>query len=72
MTHLFKSLDGVLYDRDPCHEVVKKVKIEAEKISYFLVPFHVTQTLRIHSEITLLHFFKWSGIDLIYAVDSTK
>lgn len=46
--------------------------MEAERISCFLFTFHVAQTLRIHSEITLLHFFEWSGIDPIYAADSTR
>ena len=47
------------------HEIIKKLrklKMWAERIPYFLVPFHVLQTLRIHSEITLLHFFERSGI----------
>ena len=37
--------------------------MEAERMSCFIVPFHVVQTLQIHSEITLLHFFERSGID---------
>ena len=46
--------------------------MEAEKIACFFVPLHVAQTLRIHSEITLLHFFERSGIDPIYAADSAR
>ena len=50
------------------HEIIKKlrkVKMWTERIPCFLVPFHVLQTLRIHSEITLLHFFERNGIVLI-------
>ena len=44
-----------------------KVEMGAERIFCFLVPFWVVQTLQRHSEITLFHFFEWSGIDPIYA-----
>ena len=44
----------------------------AERISCFFVPFHVAQTLRMHSEITLLDFLEWSGINPIYAANSTQ
>ena len=46
--------------------------MEEEGISCFLVPFHVVQTLRIHSELTLLHFFEWSGIVPICTADNTR
>ena len=43
----------------------------ADRISCFLIPFHVAQTLQRHSEITLFHIFERSRIDPIYAADST-
>ena len=44
--------------------------MEAEKMSCFIITFHVAQTLQIHSETTLLHFFEQGGIDPIYAADT--
>ena len=39
-------------------------------MSCFIITFHVAQTLQIHSETTLLHFFEQGGIDPIYAADT--
>ena len=46
--------------------------MEVERTSCLLISLHVVQTLRIHSEITLLHFFGRSGIVPICAADSTR
>ena len=68
-----KSMDGVLYDRDHLHELVKNCeKLKWRRREFSASSFHF-MLLKLCKDIpkSLFHFFERSGIDPTYAADST-